>query len=133
MGGTGGDVVGSTGRWKLWHLSALVLGSALILAAIRDEASRLLIAPIVLVFTPVFLIVGLALLGRLVRLGVGLGRTITHPLWSWSIRRGGVLGFVAWLVAGVALGAIALAVVGGVVFALAAVVYQLFLRITGGA
>jgi hypothetical protein len=91
--GTSGTVDPPKRRWKLWHLTAAVLASALVFAAIRtlgDESYR----PWVLVILASIL--GSAFVGS-VSLAGKLGGRATLGLRNWGLRRGGVVGFCAWV------------------------------------
>ena len=91
--GTSGTVAPPKRRWKLWHLTVSVLVSALLFAAIRtlgDESYRSWIVAILAI------ILGIAFVGS-VSLAGKLGGRATRGLRDWGLRRGGVVGFCAWM------------------------------------
>jgi hypothetical protein len=85
-------------RRKLWHLVVAVLAAAVLFATIRALATDEVGAaggPYTLV---VIALAGLTPL-TLVRLGRALGRRTTGVAKRWALERGGVVGFLAWVVA----------------------------------
>ena len=84
-------------RRKLWHLVVAVLAAALLFATIRalatDEAGGA---------GGLYTLVIIALAGltplTLIRLGRAVGRRTIGVAKRWGLERGGVLGFLAWVI-----------------------------------
>jgi hypothetical protein len=87
----------SPGRWKLWHLAALVLVVALMLGglvALKREATVSGIGgPLVWGVIGVFATTCFAS----ARIGTKVTRGPLKRLRRWGLLRGGVTGFLAWL------------------------------------
>ena len=85
--------VGGRRRLRLWHLSVAVLVAALAFGAIRSlvrESSR----PVAAVFMA-SAAVGVSF--ALIRLGRAVAGRAMAALKGWGVRRGGVVGFGAWV------------------------------------
>ena len=72
--------------WKLWHLAALVLASALTFGLLRAVA-----------VSPQGRILGVLLGAMLASCGVIAARALPSGLKGWGVRHGGPIGFLAWL------------------------------------
>ena len=86
-------------RWKLWHFAVVVLLAALIFGTIRALSGQP-DGPIDGLYSLVVAtLAGLAPLA-LIRVGRKVAGRATSGMKGWGVRRGGVIGFMAWLVAG---------------------------------
>ena len=81
-------------RRKLWHLVVAVLAAALLFATIRALATGGAGGLYTLV---IIALAGLTPL-TLIRLGRAVGRRTTGVAKRWGLERGGVLGFLAWVI-----------------------------------